>query len=152
MPTQYLAAGGSGDPTSVAGRVCEIGLPSMRRAIALLPLAFVIVSFAVLAGGASAAQGLSERKARSLASTALHRQFKASWDYGNFKRLRCGTRLGVNKRRCSVSWGIGDVSYRGKVTIRYPGGQVFYYSFVIRKINQFCVAEGGSNCVKVIRR
>jgi hypothetical protein len=109
-------------------------------------------SFAVLAGGASAAQGLSELEARSLAKTVLDRQFKASWDYGNFKRVRCGARLGVNKRRCSVSWGIGDVGYSGKVTIRDPGGQVFYYSFVIRKTNFFCVSEGGSNCVEIIRR
>jgi hypothetical protein len=109
-------------------------------------------SFAVLAGGASAAQGLSELEARSLAKTVLHRQFKASWDYGNFKRVRCGARLGVNKRRCSVSWGIGDIGYSGKVTIRDPGGQVFYYSFMIRRTNHFCVSEGGSNCVEVIRR
>jgi hypothetical protein len=109
-------------------------------------------SFALNAGGASAAQGLSELEARSLASTVLHRQFKGSWDYGNFKRVRCGARLGPTKRRCSVSWGIGDVGYRGKVTIRDPGGQFFYYRLVIRKINGFCLATGGSNCVQVIRR
>jgi hypothetical protein len=106
--------------------------------------------FALLAGGASAA--LSEREARSLASTALHRYFKGDWDYGNFKRVRCRARLGVNKRRCSVSWGIGDVSYRGKVTIRDPGGQFFYARLGIRNTNHFCLAEGGTNCVQVIRR
>jgi hypothetical protein len=108
--------------------------------------------FVLLAGGASAAQGLSELEARSLARTTLHRYFKADWDYGNFKRVRCGTRLGVNKRRCRVSWGIGDVSYRGKVTIRDPGGQFFYARLVIRKINHFCLDTGGSNCVEVISR
>jgi hypothetical protein len=109
-------------------------------------------SFALLAGVASAAQGLSEQEARSLASTALHKHFKATWDYGNFKTVRCGARLGVNKRRCSVSWGIGDLSYRGKVTVRDPGGQFFYARIVIRRINHFCLSEGGSNCVEIIRR
>jgi len=79
-------------------------------------------SFIVLAGSASAA--LSDPEARNLAKVVLHRQF----------------------------WGIGDLGYKGKVTIRDPGGQVFYYSFVIRRTNFFCASEGGSNCVEVIRR
>lgn len=109
-------------------------------------------SFAVLVGGASAAQGLSELEARSLAKTVLHRQFKASWDNGNFKRVRCGAKLGVNKRRCSVSWGIGDIGYQGKVTVSDPGGDIFYYSFSIVKTNFFCLDTGGSNCKKKITR
>jgi hypothetical protein len=108
--------------------------------------------FALLAGGANAAQGLSELEARSHSGAVLHREFKGSWDYGNFKRVKCGARLGVNKRRCSVSWGLGDVAYVGKVTIRDPGGQFIYNSLVIRKINYFCLATGGSNCAQIIRR
>jgi hypothetical protein len=65
---------------------------------------------------------------------------------------RCGARLSPNKRRCSVSWGVGDVGFRGKVTIRDPGGSYFYYSFVIRRTNYYCLETGGSDCVQVIAR
>jgi hypothetical protein len=109
--------------------------------------------FALLTGAASATdEGLSELEARKDAKLVLERHFKANWVYGNFKRVRCGARLSLYKRRCQVSWGIGDTAYRGKVTIRDPGGQIIYYSFVIRKINQYCQATGGTNCVKIIAR
>ena len=108
--------------------------------------------FALLTGAASAGQGLSELQARKDAKLVLHRYFKGDWDYGYANRVRCGARLSANKRRCRVSWIIGDLSYRGNVTINDPGGQTIYFSFVIRKINEYCLATRGSNCVQVIAR
>src|SRR5687768_6233281 len=78
--------------------------------------------FALFTGAAGAGQGLSELQARKDAKAVLHKYFKGAWDFGNFKRVRCGARLAVYKRRCRVSWGIGDSSYRGKITITDPGG------------------------------
>jgi hypothetical protein len=126
-----------------------------KRYAVVAPAVAVFIAAGMLLAipqGASAGQGLSELQARKDAQYVLHRQFKGDWDYGNFKRVRCGARLSTNKRGCRVSWGIGDSSFRGTVTISDPGGQFFYYRYVIRQINQFCLATGGSNCVTVIAR
>jgi hypothetical protein len=123
-----------------------------RYAVVALGAALFIAAGMLLATpqGASAAQGLSELQARGYADRVLHRHFKGTWDYGYAQRVRCGARLTPNKRRCRVEWIIGDLSFRGTVTIRDPGGQTIYYGFVIRKINHYCLATEGSDCVQVM--
>jgi len=53
-----------------------------------------------------------------------------------------------------VSWGIGDLSYKGRVTMwnYIPDGEVDWdYAYTITRTNEYCAVTGGRNCTQTYR-
>ena len=53
-----------------------------------------------------------------------------------------------------MSWVIGDLSYRGKVTIwfsREGDDYAWNYAYAVKRTNEYCVATGGRNCTRTFR-
>jgi hypothetical protein len=96
--------------------------------------------------------------------TALRREFQASYRFGSFKRITRCVRSSRTRMKCRrVSWGIGDLGYRGWVTIWYAnstsGDVSWKYAFRIKRTNGYCVVRKragdpdyrSDRCTKVYR-
>jgi hypothetical protein len=78
--------------------------------------------------------------------TALRREFEQAYRFGSFKRIARCLRGSRTRMKCRlVSWGIGDLGYRGWVTIWYAndnGGDVRWeYALRIKRTNGYCVVR-----------
>lgn len=93
--------------------------------------------------------------AKYYARQTLKWRFQSQFEYGQGKRISCRTRISRTKRRCKVRWGIGDLSFRGRVTpfYSYRGSDPWYARYNVLRINEYCRATGGSwdRCTKRYR-
>ena len=107
---------------------------------------------------------LSLRNAKTRVRQLLAEQFEGDWEYGYAQRVGGCKRRTVVRVRCDrVSWVIGDVSFRGSVTVwnarGSDGSGTEEGSFRIRRTNEYCVdrkrqrdrAYRGKPCSRVIR-
>jgi hypothetical protein len=99
---------------------------------------------------------LTFAEARSYVRTALRRKFTDAYRHGYGKQVRACARLSRTRIKCRrVSWNIGDLSYKGWVTIwlrRHANGTVWWhYAYRIKRTNWYCVDTGGRRCTKVFR-
>lgn len=74
----------------------------------------------------------------------LLKEFVGAYRLGSFKRIARCQRISRVRIRCGrVSWGVGDLSYRGWVTIWYANDQDGEfrraYAFRIRRTNGYCL-------------
>jgi hypothetical protein len=77
---------------------------------------------------------------------ALRREFGVVYRYGNFKRIDRCLRISRTRMKCRpVSWSIGDVGWRGGVTIWYRndsnGDVSWLYALTIKRTNEYCVVR-----------
>jgi hypothetical protein len=143
--------------------------PSLLLAVAVL-CSLALTAFAAPASAAgkeaapssegmyTAAGGLPTMwsgDAKSYARQTLAWRFGSAFRYGHGKRISCGTRLSRTKRRCDVRFGIGDTSYRGRVTpyYSYRGNDPWYAHYNILRTDEYCLHTGGSRdrCTKRYR-
>jgi hypothetical protein len=73
-------------------------------------------------------------------------EFEAAYRHGSFKRIADCVRVSRTRVKCrSVSWGIGDLGYRGWVMIWFANDQdgdvSWHYAFRIKRTNGYCVVR-----------
>ena len=120
----------------------------MRRGTMTILVAVLLAVF----GGvqvATATQRLTEPAAKHYIKKAMKHEFGSAFKYGNGKRIRDCKRLSRIRMRCTVSWGIGDSGYSGKVAIWYRG-PYYLYRYRLKVVNEYCIDTGGSNCTDVV--
>jgi hypothetical protein len=88
---------------------------------------------------------ISVQEAERYTRRAIERQ---TGPYIDIYQLRC-RRKGDFKARCTFLAGAGDVSYRGKGSIRYSrnidkNSKYFYYRFRVLFTNHYCLSQGGT--------
>lgn len=97
---------------------------------------------------------MTTRKAKRYTRKVLKRRFGNAYRHGSGKRVnRCSHRSRI-RVRCRVRWFAGDVSWRGRVTVRYRrwNSEVDWdYAYRVRRTNWYCKATGRRNCHKVYR-
>lgn len=90
--------------------------------------------------------------AHQRAATVLQRE-EASYQAGYARKIGCGLRLTPARIRCRVSWIVGDVSFKGTVTISNIQGQYgsddWRYRYRVEETNEYCLSTDGSGCVDV---
>jgi hypothetical protein len=95
---------------------------------------------------------LTRATARSYVKTTLKRRFNDAYRHGYSKRIAGVRRLSRTKIRfADVSWVIGDLSYRGRVTIwnGRNGTEIWWnYAYRITRTNEHCRATAGRHCTK----
>jgi hypothetical protein len=88
-----------------------------------------------------------------LLKRALQRRFKGAFRYGYGKRHAC-SRSTRTAFRCRLSWVVGDTAYEGRARIlqRRRGQRVlWFYSWRIKRTNEYCLATGGHDCTRIYR-
>lgn len=129
-----------------------------RRLLLSLSVGAVLLGAMLVPSLASARVAtLHAGDAKYYAKKTLRNKFHGAFVNGQGKRVRCGHRISRTKRRCQVRWGIGDLSYRGKVIVGFfpcSSGTCWDSRFHIRRINHYCLDTGGSRskCTKHYRR
>ena len=95
---------------------------------------------------------LSRAAAARYARTALAHRFKSSYRHGYAKRTSGSRRISRTKVWFrTVSWVIGDISYRGRATIWYAwsGRRISWnYAYRIKRTNEYCKATRRLRCTK----
>jgi hypothetical protein len=122
-------------------------------------VAIVLVASLLAAPGRSAAHqvyDLRQGKAAALMREALSRRFGSNFEHAYGRRVVCHKRLSRDRRRCSMSWVIGDMGFfgKGQIWITYPEHRPFWnYAFKVAMLNEYCVAMGGDDCLhwRVVR-
>lgn len=101
----------------------------------------------------------SRRELRSDARLAISARFDGAWDGGYGRRVSC-RKTAPLRGRCSFSWFIGDAVFIGSLRSRKfvvrRGAPRSDYTRIrnrgrVKRINEYCVVTGGSNCVQYIR-
>jgi hypothetical protein len=90
------------------------------------------------------------RELRRTAKAILRKRFKGAYKGGYARKHSCWkvTRL---KGRCKVSWVVGDLSYKGRMTLWVVSGDRVKYRYRIRQRNHYCIAVGGEKCSRIRR-
>lgn len=96
------------------------------------------------------------RTARRYVRAALERRFRGAWSFGYAHRVRgCERRSRLRVRCVRVSWVVGDLNYRGLVTVwtrrRGDGTPTWRYGYRIRQLDEYCAATGGQRCARIYR-
>jgi len=115
--------------------------------------AIALATVSVLAFGASqaeATQRLTGPAAKHYAKKAMAHEFGASFKHGYAKKVSDCRRISRLRMRCSISWGIGDLYFKGKVSVWFRN-RYYLYRYRIKRIDEYCKYTGGHNCVKTIR-
>ncbi len=91
----------------------------MRLTRRVLPLLIgVLVATAVAqTAGASHKVRLNRSTARYASRVLLDRRFSDSYSNRAGGSISCMRKVAFNKRRCRVSWGIGDAGYMGRTRV-----------------------------------
>jgi hypothetical protein len=84
--------------------------------------------------------------ARRYVRAVLRTKFRGAYRFGSFKRIASCVHLSRSRITCyRVSWGVGDVGYRGWATIWLANdrhGDVSWdYAFRIKRTNGYCVVR-----------
>jgi len=86
---------------------------------------------------------------------ALGRRPALSFDAAYGRRIRCGRRNGERRRRCTMSWIVGDLFFSGRGRVRLTvnrRGVRWHFSYRIVRFNEYCaVVVEGDDCTKVLR-
>lgn len=99
---------------------------------------------------------LTIAEAKKYVRIAFKRRFRRNYVHGYAKRFSC-SRRSLIRARCRTSWVIGDISFRGHVTIWYSrhGEDVAWnYAYKITRTNEYCVfalKKPKKKCQKVYR-
>lgn len=126
---------------------------SFRRLVPALAISLVTAAAAVPAAGAAAAgperadpqtaallTPVTRELAERAAQLTLGRAFP-SFGFPSEWRLRCAKRLLPTKWDCAVDWGVGDMSYRGNVLVRFVGSVPalrWVGRYTIKRLDGYC--------------
>lgn len=98
---------------------------------------------------------LTRAQAESLARTGLRLSMGGRFAGHRALRIAC-VAIDSTRRRCNVSWWVGDRDYRGSVTVFFAleGGQVVWnYRYTIRQASRRCLYMYSAGCpVRTYRR
>ena len=122
------------------------------RGIVIAAVVVACLSFCGVASGSTADRGgklpmLTQPDAVHHARTATRGKFGNAFDYGMGTKVGCGNRLSRVRIRCKLKWYLGDVAYRGHVTVyyRWKRGDVWWFTKGdFKVINAYCMSQGGS--------
>lgn len=98
---------------------------------------------------------LGSRFAARLMRKALTRDSRLSFEAAYRRRVTCNKRLSRARRRCKMSWIVGDLYFDGRGTIWLTSerGQLYWnFAYRMQRRNAYCEATGGTNCTDVIVR
>lgn len=119
----------------------------MRKYV-VASIATAVLAFG--AGQADATQTLTGPLAKHYVKKAMAHEFGASFRHGYAKKIHDCRRISRLRMRCSVSWAIGDVSFKGKVSVWFRN-RYYLYRYRLKRTDTYCKATGGHNCVKTVR-
>jgi len=100
---------------------------------------------------ALAVRGLPEKEAKHYMKKALKQDDELGfrWAYG--KDFSGCKHVNKSRVRCKVEWFLGDIDYKGRVTVwlrQFRGELWWYYAYDIKGINRYCQDVGGKNCIR----
>lgn len=120
--------------------------------------ALIAVFVAALAAPATAiaqVAPLREGEAEFFMRKALKREFGNTFNHGEGRSVECHDRRSNVRISCrTIAWTIGDISFSGNgriwLSVNRNGVVLWNYAFRIKRVNEYCVATGGTDCVEVI--